>query len=53
MTWFLGFLAIGCVIYYGIIVAYSGFATSFSFVWLVLAGVNTKNLLRTISEKPE
>ncbi|HIX15632.1 MAG TPA: YdcF family protein [Candidatus Hungatella pullicola] len=39
MTWFLGFLAIGCVIYYGIIVAYSGFATSFSFVWLVLAGV--------------
>ena len=38
MTWLLGVLAIACVVYYVIIILYSGFATSFSFVWLLMAG---------------
>lgn len=37
MTWILWILAAACVIYYVIIVIYSGFTTSFSFIWLVFA----------------
>lgn len=38
MTWILWLLAAACVIYYVVIVIYSGFTTSFSFVWLLFAG---------------
>lgn len=38
MTWILWLLAAACVIYYVVIVIYSGFTTSFSFVWMVFAG---------------
>lgn len=39
MTCILGLIAAACVIYYAVIVIYSGFATSFSFIWLVIAAV--------------
>ena len=37
MTWILWLLAAACVIYYVVIVIYSGFTTSFSFIWMVFA----------------
>lgn len=37
LTWILGILAAVCLLYYIIIVLYSGFATSFSAVWLLMA----------------
>ncbi|WP_143320873.1 YdcF family protein [Clostridium sp. HBUAS56010] len=37
--WILWLIAVFCVIYYVIIVMYSGLTTSFSLVWLVLAAV--------------
>lgn len=36
MTWFLGGAAFLCLIYYVIILIYSGISTSFSFIWPVL-----------------
>lgn len=38
MTWILWLVAAACVIYYVVIVIYSGFTTSFSFIWMVIAG---------------
>lgn len=38
MTWIFGVTALLCVVYYGVIVLYSGFDTSFSFIWLLFAG---------------
>lgn len=37
MTWILGGGAILCMIYYGIIIIYSGVSTSFSIIWPILA----------------
>lgn len=37
MTWILWLIAAACVIYYVVIIIYSGFATSFSFIWLAFA----------------
>lgn len=39
MTLLLAGLAVLCILYYAVIVIYSGFATSFSFIWLFMAGV--------------
>lgn len=39
MAFLFGILAILCLIYYGIILMYSGIGTSFSAIWLVLAAV--------------
>lgn len=39
MTWLLCGSAVFCLIYYMVIICYSGIATSFSAVWLVLAAV--------------
>lgn len=38
MTLLLAGLAVLCILYYVVIVIYSGFATSFSFIWLFMAG---------------
>lgn len=38
MTLLLAGLAVLCILYYAVIVIYSGFTTSFSFVWLLMAG---------------
>lgn len=37
MTWILWLVAAACIIYYVVIIIYSGFATSFSFIWMVIA----------------
>lgn len=37
MTWILWLVAAACVIYYVVIIIYSGFTTSFSLIWLVFA----------------
>ena len=37
MTVIFGILGILCLIYYGVIVIYSGAGTSFSAIWIVLA----------------
>lgn len=37
MTWILWLIAVSCIIYYTVIVIYSGITTSFSFVWLAFA----------------
>ena len=38
MMWIAGVLAVVCLVYYIVIVIYSGFSTSFAFVWLLAAG---------------
>lgn len=38
MTLLLAGLAVLCIMYYIVIVIYSGFNTSFSFIWLIMAG---------------
>ncbi len=35
-----GILAVFCLVYYGVILIYSGIGTSFSAIWLILAGVS-------------
>lgn len=39
MSFLFGILAVCCLIYYGVIMIYSGVGTSFSAIWLILAGV--------------
>lgn len=39
MAFLFGILAVFCLIYYGVIVIYSGIGTSFAAIWLVLAAV--------------
>lgn len=39
MTLLLAGLAVLCIVYYAVIVIYSGFTTSFSFIWLFMAGM--------------
>jgi uncharacterized SAM-binding protein YcdF (DUF218 family) len=39
MALIFGLIAVFCVLYYAVIIFYSGFATSLSFVWLVFAAV--------------
>lgn len=38
MMWIAGVLAVVCLVYYVVIVIYSGFSTSFAFIWLLGAG---------------
>jgi uncharacterized SAM-binding protein YcdF (DUF218 family) len=39
MTWILWLIAVACIIYYVVIVLYSGITTSFSLIWLFFAAV--------------
>lgn len=38
MVWIAGILAVVCLVYYVVIIVYSGFSTSFAFIWLLASG---------------
>lgn len=38
MVWIAGILVVVCLVYYVVIIVYSGFSTSFAFIWLLASG---------------